>query len=301
MKKLLFLLFFISFYGNAQQQASFLEQELGRKLCESYTMNFSSETEADNAVQEILSTIGASNRFVVQSCDNISMAAAILVGGIRYIFYNRNFMNKINSHTNYWSNMSILAHEIGHHINQHTVDALLNKNQHIPKSLAKQRIQELEADEFAGFVLAKLGATLTQGFEAIGLISSDKDDTYSTHPSRSKRFAAFSKGFNKALGKESVVYTPTKSEIAEEYFYSALAKITNGDYYGAIAGYNKAIELNPNFAIAYVNRGYSKMNLKDYNGAIADFTKAIEIDHNDVKAYENRGYSKNRLEDYYGA
>ena len=50
---------------------------------------------------------------------------AISLKGIRYIFYNREFMSEINSNTNYWSNMSILAHEIGHHINGHTTDALL--------------------------------------------------------------------------------------------------------------------------------------------------------------------------------
>jgi len=40
------ILFFISFYGNSQQQASFTEQELARKLCESFTMNFSSEPQS---------------------------------------------------------------------------------------------------------------------------------------------------------------------------------------------------------------------------------------------------------------
>ena len=36
---------------------------------------------------------------------------------------------------------------------------------------------------------------------------------------------------------------------------------------GAIADYNKAIELNPNYAEAYYNRGSEKSDLKDYDGA----------------------------------
>ena len=39
---------------------------------------------------------------------------------------------------------------------------------------------------------------------------------------------------------------------------------------------NKAIELNPNNANAYINRGNAKKKLQDYKGAIADYTKAIE-------------------------
>ena len=38
-----------------------------------------------------------------------------------------------------------------------------------------------------------------------------------------------------------------------------------------LADFNKAIELNPNYADAYYNRGNAKGNLKDYKGAIADF------------------------------
>ena len=42
----------------------------------------------------------------------------------------------------------------------------------------------------------------------------------------------------------------------------------------------KAIELNPNDAKAYYNRGLAKSDLQDYKGAIADFNKAIELNPN---------------------
>ena len=40
------------------------------------------------------------------------------------------------------------------------------------------------------------------------------------------------------------------------------------------------------------NRGSAKVSLKDYYGAISDYTKAIEINPNDAKAYYNRGIAK---------
>jgi tetratricopeptide (TPR) repeat protein len=63
----------------------------------------------------------------------------------------------------------------------------------------------------------------------------------------------------------------------------------------AIADYTKAIEINPNYASTYYNRGILKKDLKDYSGAIADYTKAIEINPNYAIAYYNRGNSKENL------
>ena len=302
MKRLLIFLFFISFYGNSQQLKSFTEKDLGKEICESFTMNFSSETEADDAIKKILSTIGASNRFVVQSCDNISNAGAITISGIRYIFYNKKFMNKLNSYTDYWSNMSILAHEVGHHINQHTVDVLISKDKRKPKSLSESREMELEADKFSGFVLAKLGATLIQASEGIALISSNDDDTYSTHPSKSKRLAAIKQGYDNAYSNLAS-YKKNPSARAQEYFYSGIKKYRRGDLYGAISDYSISIESNPiNDPNTFFNRGVAKSDLNDNNGAINDLTKAIEYNFKDiVQVYMLRGILYSLLKNNYDA
>ena len=253
---------------------------------------------------KILSVIGASQKPILQACSNINNAVAAVYKGQRYILYDRDFMNSLTAGSNqYWSNMFILAHEVGHHINGHSLDILLYAAEAIePKTLANKRQQELEADEFAGFILAKLGATLEQTSSSINLISSEKDDTYDTHPSKSKRLASIEIGYNKSLGKEKVVYeTTTNLQLAEEYFYSALKKKEQNDYDGAIVDYNKAIENNLNYTYAYNDRGIVKYILKDYDGAIVDYTKAIEINPNLFKPYYNRGTVKSSLKDYYGA
>ena len=42
-------------------------------------------------------------------------------------------------------------------------------------------------------------------------------------------------------------------------------------------GYNRAIELDPDLAEAYSNRGHTYHDLGDYEQAIADYNRAIEL------------------------
>jgi tetratricopeptide (TPR) repeat protein len=299
-QKLILILLFIPLVSFGQDYGNDSD---ALKLCTAFQTNsFISDSKADNALDRILSVIGASKRFVLQPCDNINNAVATSYKGIRYILYDKDFMDSLDSGDN-WNNLFILAHEVGHHINGHSLDLLLYATEAVePETLANKRNQELEADEFAGFILGKLGATLEQTSSIIKLLSSEKDDTYDTHPSKSKRLASISLGYNKALGNETVVYTtPTNPQTAEEYFYSAYNKEKAGDNYKAIEDYNKAIEIDPNYALAYTNRGFSKHNLKDFNGAIEDHDKAIELDPEIINVYVNRGASKSELKDYYGA
>jgi len=68
------------------------------------------------------------------------------------------------------------------------------------------------------------------------------------------------------------------------------------DFEKSIASFDKAIELDPNDAVAYNNRGGTKRELGQYEQAIADFDKAIELNPNYAVAYLNRGYTKRKLE-----
>jgi len=159
--------------------------------------NFASERAADSALDDILNVIGASKRFVLQECSNINNAVALTMNGVRYIMYDPEFMTSL-AYGDQWSNKFILAHEVGHHINGHTVDVLA-ANSSNKVSLSTSRIQELEADEFAGFVLGRLGASLSDALSGVQSLS-DKDDSYSTHPRRSRRIAAIKKGFKESGG-----------------------------------------------------------------------------------------------------
>ena len=172
------------------------------KLCALLQSNsFSSDAGAEDAVNKILSVIGTSEKPVLQACSNINNAVAVAYKGQRYILYDREFMTSLSKGVNkYWTNMFILAHEIGHHINGHSLDLLLYTNEVVnPKSLEDKRKQELQADEFAGFVLGKLGSTINQMERILSNIPPISDEKYSTHPSTSKRILAVRKGINLSL------------------------------------------------------------------------------------------------------
>ena len=146
MKKLIiFFVFIVS--------ASYGQTSDALKLCVAIQNNFTTNTEANNAVDKILSVIGTSQKPILQPCSNINNAVAASYKGQRYILYDKEFMESLTVGRNkYWSNMFILAHEVGHHINGHSLDIILYQNDVInPKSLSTRRSQELEADEFAGF------------------------------------------------------------------------------------------------------------------------------------------------------
>jgi hypothetical protein len=136
-------------------------------------------------ISEIIDVIGLKPRFEVRTA-NIENAAAVIYNGKRYILYNERFLAAINNavHTD-WAGVSILAHEIGHHLNGHTLT-----------QKGSNHADELEADEFSGFVLRKMGASLEESQAAMKLLSDERSS--STHPGRSHRLAAISRGWQNA-------------------------------------------------------------------------------------------------------
>jgi len=68
-------------------------------------------------------------------------------------------------------------------------------------------------------------------------------------------------------------------------------KVKKKDYLGAINDYSKAIELEPDFAEAYFNRGLTRIFLDDMEGGSLDLSKAGELGltdaYNVIKRYCN--------------
>ena len=57
----------------------------------------------------------------------------------------------------------------------------------------------------------------------------------------------------------------------------------------AISHYDKAIQLDPDTAVYYRNRGVAYNKLAQYENAITDYTMAIQLDPDYALAYYNRG------------
>ncbi|MEK0181955.1 tetratricopeptide repeat protein [Microcoleus anatoxicus] len=88
---------------------------------------------------------------------------------------------------------------------------------------------------------------------------------------------------------------------ADDFFIQGEDKYKKGDYQGAVADYNQALRINPNYAEAYFSRGLARSDLGDKQGAIADYNEALRINPNDVIAYYNRGVARYKLGDKQGA
>jgi serine/threonine protein kinase len=96
---------------------------------------------------------------------------------------------------------------------------------------------------------------------------------------------------------------PLPAEFLKDYDKLAKQKSDLGDHPGALADYDRAIELNPKSAITYYNRGLLKhKKLDDYQGALADYNQAIKLNSKSAITYYNRGLLKHKkLGDYQGA
>jgi hypothetical protein len=139
-----------------------------------------------DVIREITDAVGLKARFELRATREVDNAAAVVYNGKRFLLYNPDFLNGVNraGHTD-WAGISILAHEMGHHLNGHTL-----------RTGGSQPADELEADEFSGFVLRKLGASLAQAQAAMATVSDDQGS--STHPGRSPRLTAIGEGWQRA-------------------------------------------------------------------------------------------------------
>ena len=99
----------------------------------------------------------------------------------------------------------------------------------------------------------------------------------------------------------SVLFLNSYGQSSKDYLNLGISKYREQDYKGAIEDYNKAIEADPKYALAYNNRGLAKYKLDDFEGAIKDYGKAIEISSMFTSAYLNRAISEDSLKDYKGA
>ena len=225
--------FICSYYGD---NAKFNQKE----ICGS--VSFASNRAAEDVVDRILGQIGLKRNFVVMECPEIENCLAVnLPGGlgqIRYIIYDTRFLKRIESKTQTdWAAISIMAHEIGHHLNGHTVDGAGSRPE-----------KELEADEFSGFVLYQLGASLVEAQAAMNNLADENKS--STHPAKTDRLAAIEKGWNKARER----FPKTNSNETDIKTNAEIKNNKNTKFY-RVGDYNEGL------AIAKYNGKYGFVNV----------------------------------------
>lgn len=148
---------------------------------------FVSDSHAEEVIGQFAKKMGQfHSKFKVMQCSNTDNCFATVIEGQPYIIYDNAFLNRVEetTHTD-WAAVSILAHEIGHHANFHTIDGTGSRPD-----------KELEADYFSGFWLHEMGANLAQSQEAMKHFQGESVTT--THPPRSQRLDAIEKGWKEA-------------------------------------------------------------------------------------------------------
>lgn len=208
--------------------------------CAYNTSNFMSEQDVNRLVTDMLDRIDINNRYLIVACRQVENCQAILYKGRPYILYNPNFLEEVKrlnfsatdltvSDRN-WEALTILAHELGHHVNNHLSNPLPD---------ATARDMELEADQFAGSIIYRMGGTKTQAVSAYRGLS--ETGSY-THPGRQQRMDAIGKGWEKARARNPApnptpsfpvvtpVTNPTSSWVHAADFEKDLVPVKGGSF-----------------------------------------------------------------------
>lgn len=261
MKKLFFLLLtcFLVQFAHSQNYQSIEEIDTA---CTQ--LGFMGDEEAEDAVDKILSQIGLFRNFTIHECPDINNAVAknIDVGDgkkARYILYDNKFFDKISDKaSNDWAATSILAHEIGHHLNGHSLNNEGSNHQ-----------WELEADEFSGFVLARMGSSLEDAQSAIKTLK--REEATRTHPAKADRLNAIAKGWSRGSGKTITVQevnleeiTVVEDEPIEEEVSKVAAQKVIANCLEAIGGQENILKIKSLYQELELNSSY-EMNGTSYN------------------------------------
>jgi TPR repeat protein len=285
--KLLFstILFFLSsVLGYSQSKIStdfYGKENIRAELCDQ-SKGFMSEQDVEGLIANILSMQGLNNRFVVLACTSVENCIATIDKNNRpIILYNPNFLKSVKKLgfkeadipsilEKDWSTLTILAHEIGHHLNNHITNPLPG---------ATEIQLELEADKTAGFLIYLMGGTLEKAKMAFQGIS--ETGGY-THPKRQDRIAALTNGYDDAKNKfpkiiKTIVTNPgsSKSEIEQE-IQRAINLYDNKNYTEAFV----LLKKNDDNPQTWNYLGYAYRNgrgvIKDLSEAVRWYRKSAE-------------------------
>lgn len=89
--------------------------------------------------------------------------------------------------------------------------------------------------------------------------------------------------------KDGRLTSHVKQAIASSLFEQGTRKVRQNDLEGALADFNRVLQLNPNYSEAYLNRGITYRKLEKYREAIADFDQLIRLYPNVAEFYFARG------------
>jgi tetratricopeptide (TPR) repeat protein len=92
------------------------------------------------------------------------------------------------------------------------------------------------------------------------------------------------------------------SELVQVHLFRGQLKNEQNDPHGAIADMSRAIEIDPQFDLAYFHRAAIKgVSFNDFSGALQDLDRAININSKNSPAYQSRGRLRVHFKIFKGA
>lgn len=95
-----------------------------------------------------------------------------------------------------------------------------------------------------------------------------------------------------ALDKSIQLYTEALKEAPDDCNIlsdRAVAFLHKNDQLRSMGDFNRAVELDPNYAYRYASRAYARKHFGDLDGAVLDYEKAISLVPDDAVAQNNFG------------
>lgn len=164
---------------------------------------FEASEDISKSVQSIVEASGLEPRSFVTKSANVPNAAAVIRGSDRKILYSARFLNDLEKVAgSKWSTVSVLAHEVAHHLDGHT----LRLDDRRPRL-------ELEADQFSGFIVCKLGGTQQDAESALAHFGGQSQPGY---PPLSARLEGVAAGWRMAMERGLCPATARTGEVTTE-------------------------------------------------------------------------------------
>jgi TPR repeat protein len=289
MKKLLLILFLLTSQSNiSNAQLSDITDVCGKNSIVNNGNSFF-------IISELCKAANVKNDFYLIPCSKISNCNAFVKENKKFIYYNPEFISQLRNFGlgltvddikvkfTEWEAVASFAHEISHHLCGHLP---------LEKSKLSKQLMELQADEYAGYLMYKLSASLSQSQR---LFYNSDFPIYKTdyYPARMDRLLAVKNGFESAqkqliivIQNSTIVYRKSgnplldeNDKLAKEFYDKAVDYSNEEKYHDAFVYFTKSAALN--YAKAFNGLGvcYSRGEGVKKNPAVAfnNYKKAADL------------------------
>lgn len=230
-----------------------------------FDMNSENDNSYYNMFKSILSNMGLMQNFYFFSCNYFNNACATSIntvnGAERVVMIDNQFLDPLgDKYLSDYPAASIIAHEIAHHLNNHVLSDIS----------ANRYKQEIEADEFSGYVLNLIGATLDEALIGVKFYASPTGS--SSHPSLTSRIEAIKRGYNNAKTNSKLNY----NELSRSQLFDILNNTNNPYSKIPILNLLEKYELDPETMLSILQTQgmiYSTVNLS--RNAILKYENAL--------------------------